>query len=133
MCDDRGGRELEGRSFRTILVADAVEMVLAHDVTEIRKDEFKGRAFKKGHIVRVEDITHLQRLGKEQLFVLSLSPDEMHEDEAASALAASLMGDGVRIEGEPREGKINIVAEAGAVFTARIAAIPSVLSGNDPR
>jgi molybdenum cofactor synthesis domain-containing protein len=86
-------------------------MVLAHDITEIRKDEFKGRAFKKGHVIRVEDITHLKRLGKEHLFVLSLAPDEMHEDDAAAALASALMGDGVRIEGEPREGKINIVAD----------------------
>jgi hypothetical protein len=34
----------------------------------------------------------------------------MHEDEAAMALASALMGPGVRIEGEPKEGKINIVA-----------------------
>ena len=33
----------------TVPVTGAVGMVLAHDVTEIRKDEFKGRAFRKGH------------------------------------------------------------------------------------
>jgi hypothetical protein len=92
-------------------IADAVGMVLAHDITEIRKDEFKGRAFKKGHVIRVEDVTHLRRLGKEHLFVLSLAPDEMHEDDAAAALATALIGAGVRIEGEPKEGKINIVAD----------------------
>jgi hypothetical protein len=80
-------------------------------MTEIRKDEFKGRAFRKGHIIRVEDIAHLRRLGKEHLFVLSLGPDDLHENDAAAALAAALMGQGVRIEGEPREGKINIIAE----------------------
>ncbi len=96
---------------KTIPVSAAVGMVLAHDITEIRQDEFKGRAFKKGHVIRLEDIAHLKRLGKEHLFVLSLAPDEMHEDDAASALAAALMGTGVRVEGEPKEGKINIVAE----------------------
>ncbi|HEX9021174.1 MAG TPA: molybdopterin-binding protein, partial [Nitrospirota bacterium] len=110
MCDTQESRQDDG-SFRTIPIADAVGTVLAHDVTEIRKDEFKGRAFKKGHIIRVEDLSHLRRLGKEHLFVLAMGPDEMHEDEAASALASALMGEGLRIEGEPREGKINIIAD----------------------
>ena len=57
--------------------------MLAHDITEIKKYEFKGRAFKKGHIIRQEDVCHLQRLGKENLFVLNIADDEMHEDEAA--------------------------------------------------
>jgi len=111
MCNQQSSGEYRTSSGKTVPVADAVGMVLAHDITEIRKDEFKGRAFKKGHVVRVEDVTHLKRLGKEHLFVLSLSPDEMHEDEAAHALAAALMGKGVRVEGEPKEGKISIVAD----------------------
>jgi hypothetical protein len=95
---------------RTIPVTDAVGMMLAHDITEIRQNEFKGRAFKKGHVVRKEDICHLQKLGKEHLFVLNVADDEMHEDDAVFALARALMGEGVSMEGEPREGKINIVA-----------------------
>jgi len=91
-------------------LAKAVGMVLAHDITEIRTNEFKGRAFKKGHVVRREDICHLQRLGKEHLFVLSVGDDEMHEDDAAYALASLLIGRGVATGGEPREGKINIIA-----------------------
>ena len=96
--------------FRTIPVTETVGMVLAHDVTEIRKGEFKGPAFRKGHVVRQEDVCHLQRLGKENLFALSLGPDDMHEDEAAIAIARALMGEGVAIKGEPREGKITIIA-----------------------
>ncbi len=34
----------------------------------------------------------------------------MHEDDAAYALANALLGEGVKIEGEPKEGKINIIA-----------------------
>jgi hypothetical protein len=91
--------------------SEAVGTVLAHDITEIRPGEFKGRAFKKGHIIREEDICHLQRLGKENLFVLNIAADEMHEDDAAYALANALMGGGVAIKGGPKEGKINLVAE----------------------
>lgn len=111
MCDIHGSDTRIGGGVRTIPVADAVGMVLAHDITEIRQDDFKGRAFKKGHIVREEDISHLQRLGKENLFVLNIADDEMHEDDAAYALANALMGEGVKMEGEPKEGKINIIAD----------------------
>jgi molybdenum cofactor synthesis domain-containing protein len=117
MCDTFSERIEQRGTARTIPVTEAVGMVLAHDVTEIRKDEFKGAAFRKGHIVRQEDVCHLQRLGKERLFVLSLGPDDMHEDEAAYAIARALMGEGVAIQGEPREGKINIVASRDGLLT----------------
>lgn len=107
MCD-LNEREIKG--LRTIPVTEAVGTVLAHDITEIRQGDFKGRAFKKGHIIRQEDIEHLRRLGKENLYVLSMGHDEMHEDEAAYAIATALMGEGVTMEGEPKEGKINIIA-----------------------
>ena len=113
MCDtrhdDRDAMNPAGVA-RAIPVSEAVGMVLAHDVTEIRKDEFKGPAFRKGHVIRSEDICHLQRIGKERLFVLSLGPDDVHEDDAAVALSRALMGEGVAVKGEPREGKITIVA-----------------------
>lgn len=110
MCETHGNDSEVRRGLKTVPVGNAVGMVLAHDITEIRQDEFKGRAFKKGHIVRQEDVCRLQRLGKDRLYILEMSADEMHEDDAAHALAAALMGDGVRIEGEPKEGKINMVA-----------------------
>lgn len=107
----------------TILVAEAVGMVLAHDITEIRKDEFKGRAFKRGHIVREEDIEHLRRLGKERLFVLTLSDNEIHEDDAAHALAYALIGEGVAIKGEPKEGKITLVADRDGLLKVNVDAL----------
>jgi len=113
MCDTRHDDHEEmnlAGAARAIPVSEAVGMVLAHDATEIRKDDFKGPAFRKGHVIRSEDICHLQRIGKERLFVLSLAPDDVHEDDAAVALSRALMGEGVAVKGEPREGKITIVA-----------------------
>jgi len=115
MCDQ--SRERHGASFRTIPVQQAVGTVLAHDITEIRAGEFKGRAFRKGHIIKEEDVCHLQRLGKEHLFVLQVAEDEMHEDDAVTVLATALMGAGVRIQGEPKEGKINIVADRDGLLS----------------
>ena len=110
MCET-GYNERERAGIKTIPVTESIGMVLAHDVTEIIPNEFKGRAFKKGHIVKKEDVCHLQRLGKEQLFVLTISEEEMHEDEAAYALAYGLQGEGVALQGAPKEGKINLIAE----------------------
>ena len=114
MCDITQERHHPG--VKTIPVHQAVGTVLAHDITEIRQHEFKGRAFRKGHIIREEDICHLQRLGKEHLFVLQMAPDEMHEDDAAYAIAKALMGEGVAIKGEPKEGKISIIAERNGLL-----------------
>ena len=99
-----------------IPVQESIGAVLVHDITEIRAGEFKGRAFKKGHIVREEDVCHLRRLGKENLFILNIAEDEMHENDAAYSLANALLGEGVIIEGEPKEGKINIIADKNGLL-----------------
>ncbi|MGB3225319.1 MAG: molybdopterin-binding protein [Desulforhopalus sp.] len=88
----------------------AVGMVLPHDITEIVKDTFKGRAFRKGHVVRQEDIDHLRRLGKEHIYVLQLSDNEIHENEAALLLARALAGPGTEYREEIVEGKVTIHA-----------------------
>ena len=95
---------------RVVAVADAVGMVLPHDITEIIKDEFKGCAFKKGHVIRLEDVEHLRRLGKEHVFVLQLSAEEIHENEAALLMAEALAGPGTEFSREVIEGKIAIRA-----------------------
>jgi molybdenum cofactor synthesis domain-containing protein len=109
MCD--AAQEQNRLGLTTLPVAEAIGTVLAHDITEIRAGEFKGRAFQKGHIIREEDVCHLQRLGKENLFVLNVGDDEMHEDDAAYELAHALMGQGVRIKEAPKEGKVSLLAE----------------------
>lgn len=114
MCDS--SQENHNPGTKRLAVTEAVGTVLAHDITEIRPGEFKGRAFRKGHIIRKEDVSHLQRLGKENLFVLHIADDEMHEDDAAYALAHALMGEGVKVKGEPKEGKINIIAETDGLL-----------------
>lgn len=99
------------KSSATIIPIDqSVGKVLAHDITEIRPGQFKGAAFKKGHVVGEEDLAHLRRLGKEHLFVLHLEPGEVHEDEAALRLAGAMSGLGVVFDPAPSEGKIALKA-----------------------
>jgi len=95
-------------------------MVLPHDITEIKKDDFKGRAFRKGHIIRPEDISRLKDLGKEHIFVLELGPGDIHENEAAEILAGVLAGPGTIVSGEPVEGKLNIVAVTDGLLKIKV-------------
>ncbi len=95
---------------KIVPVTEAVGMVLPHDITEIVKDSFKGRAFKKGHVIRLEDVDHLRRLGKEHIYVLQLGPDEIHENEAALLMAKALAGSGVEYSEEIVEGKVSLKA-----------------------
>jgi hypothetical protein len=108
---------------KTIDLKDAVGSKLAHDLTEIRPGEFKGPAFRRGHTVCEADLCHLQRLGKNHLYVLDLADDEIHENEAAVILATALAGDGVAWENGPREGKINLLAVRDGLLVVNTAAL----------
>lgn len=101
----------------------AIGKELAHDITEIRPGEFKGPAFRKGHKVCNEDICHLQKLGKNHLYVVDLGKDEIHENEAAGMLARALAGEGIVCEEEPREGKINLFAGRDGLLFVNVAVL----------
>ncbi|MGD9972372.1 MAG: molybdopterin-binding protein [Desulfatirhabdiaceae bacterium] len=106
-----------------IKVEDAVGTQLAHDITEIRPGEFKGPAFHKGHEVCHEDICHLQKLGKNHLYLIDLDADEIHENQAAAILAAGLAGPGIVWNNRPREGKIGLHADIDGLLQINAAAL----------
>ncbi|MDD5207035.1 MAG: molybdopterin-binding protein [Desulfobacterales bacterium] len=108
---------------KKIKVQDAVGTELAHDITEVRPGEFKGPAFRKGHLVCDEDLCHLQRLGKNHLYILEMEEDELHENQAASILARAIAGDGIVWKDEPREGKINLFAGRDGLVNVDTAAL----------
>ena len=101
---------------KKIKLKDAVGTQLALDITEIRPGEFKAPAFRKGHTVCNEDLCHLQKLGKNNLYVIELAEDEIHENQAAAILADALSGAGIAWKDEPHEGKINLVAACDGLF-----------------
>jgi molybdenum cofactor synthesis domain-containing protein len=117
--------ELEGTRdmLKKINLQDAVGTKLAHDITEIRPGEFKGAAFRKGHTVCNEDICHLQKLGKNHLYVIDLAEDEIHENEAAAILAGALAGEGVVWENNPKEGKIGLTAAVDGLLQVNTPAL----------
>ena len=118
-----------------IKVRDAVGQVLCHDVTRIVKGDeaagtagFKGAQFRKGHVIREEDIPVLLSMGKEHVYVWELGEGMLHEDDAAQRLCALCRNDHMRPT-EVREGKIELVAETDGLFrvdSARLRAVNGV-------
>ncbi len=92
-----------------VSVEDAVGAVLWHDVTKIVRGRFKGPAYRRGHIIRAEDVSALRDLGKEHVYVLELQQGDVHEDEAAVRLAGAIAGPGIRLS-EPVESRVNLIA-----------------------
>ena len=107
---------------KKIKVEKALNTVLAHDITRILPGKFKGAAFRKGHIVREEDIPELIKLGKKHLYVLNFSAASLHEDEAALRIAAAVCGEGLRWT-DPMEGKSNILSQTDGLLKINVAAL----------
>ncbi|MEG1002209.1 molybdopterin-binding protein [Clostridium sp.] len=95
---------------KSVKVEESIGMVLCHDITKIIPGEFKGRAFKKGHIIREEDIEELLSIGKEHIYVWEKEEGILHENDAAIRLKDLVCGSGLEF-GEIKEGKINFIAE----------------------
>ena len=112
---------------KTVPVQEAVGMVLGHDVTRIVPGEFKGRAFKKGHIIRPEDIEELLKIGKEHVYVVELQDGVLHENEAAQRIAKAAAGQGLDLT-EPVEGKINLVANRNGLLKVNAEALYEINS-----
>lgn len=110
---------------KKIRVEKAVGTVLAHDMTCIIPGKFKGVAFKKGHVVREQDIPKLLQLGKRHLFVLNLSKTILHEDDAALRIASAVCGSGLRWS-EPSEGKSTIFSRFDGLFKVNVPALLQV-------
>lgn len=95
---------------KSVRVEDAIGMILCHDITKIVPGEFKGGAFKKGHIIKEEDIKELLSIGKEHIYVWEAKEGMLHENDAAIRLKDLVCGTGLEF-GEIKEGKINFIAK----------------------
>ncbi|WP_371371584.1 molybdopterin-binding protein [Sporomusa aerivorans] len=112
-------------ALKKVRIHEAVGMVLGHDMTKIVPGEYKGPAFKKGHIIREEDIPHLLNIGKEHIYLLELGKDQVHENEAASRIANLVSGTNTYLTG-PSEGKVTICAGQDGLLKINRAAVTEI-------
>jgi molybdenum cofactor synthesis domain-containing protein len=111
--------------FRTLPVEQAVGTTLAHDMTQVIPGKYKGPAFKKGHKITSGDLCRLMQMGKNNVYVLDLKTDQVHEDDAVLGLASALSGPGVTFSGTPSEGKLELRAAYSGLFRVNISALES--------
>ena len=105
---------------KEIRTEDAVGHILCHDITQIIKDEKKGVLFKKGHVVKEEDIPLLLSVGKEHLFVWEKKEGILHENEAAEILYKICAGNSSKVHGtDIKEGKIEVISKIDGVLSVR--------------
>lgn len=99
---------------KKINVEDAIGMELCHDITAMF-DGFKGALFKRGHIIREEDISRLLDIGKRTVLVWEENVGEIHEEDAAKRMAVMAPVEHAHYTG-PSEGKVLLFAEEMGMF-----------------
>ena len=100
---------------REIETTKAAGHILCHDITQIIKGEKKGPVFRKGHVVREEDIPVLLSVGKEHLYVWEKTEGILHENEGAQILR-DICKNEYMSESEIKEGKIELTAQTDGLF-----------------
>ena len=110
---------------REVRVQEAVGMTLCHDITEIVRGKTKGARFRKGDVIRIEDIPVLLKLGKEHLYVWEDDAHMLHENDAAVILRDLCQNEYMEATA-PKEGKIELKATVDGVFEVLADALDAV-------
>ncbi len=114
---------------KKVKVQDAVGMTLCHDITAMY-DGFKGALFKRGHVIEEADIPRMLDIGKQTVFIWEPEAGEIHEEDAATRMAAAMPVAGAHYEG-PSEGKMVLKADSAGMFRVNAALLRRLNSIGD--
>lgn len=92
-------------------VSEAAGTILVHNVA----DSEGRRVLKKGTRLTQDHLSRLAELGRQRVTVGVLGADDVHEDEAAVALAGALQAEALRIT-RVTGGRVNLVAEVDGLL-----------------
>lgn len=112
---------------KKIKTEEAIGHVLCHDITQIIKGVSKGPVFRKGHIIREEDIPVLLSVGKEHVYIWECDDSTLHENDAAAILRDISLGVNMHAT-EAKEGKIELIADCDGLLTIRRQGVQAVNS-----
>lgn len=96
--------------FGPVDAANSEGAILAHAIRR------PGLALKKGEILAASHVAALEAAGVETVIAARLEPGDVHEDEAARRLAASLAGAHVSME-RPFTGRCNLFSTTAGLVT----------------
>lgn len=106
---------------------EAVGQVLCHDITQIIKGVTKDAVFRKGHIIREEDVPVLLSVGKDHVYIWENNENMLHENDAAEVLRAICQSDNMH-PSDVKEGKIELIADMDGLFLADLEKLRAVNS-----
>lgn len=100
---------------KKVRVEDSVGLKIGHDMTKVIPGVYHGAAFKRGQVVKSEDVQTLLDMGKKYIFVEQEFDVEqesdglVHEEDAARRLAIAFAGPGLRYS-DVKQGRIDIIS-----------------------
>lgn len=113
---------------KQIRTQDAVGHALIHDIVRIVIGEVKDTPFRRGHVIREEDIPKLLDLGKEHIYVMEPSDEGfLHEEDVARALYDIARGDYMH-DGPMAQGKIEAIADVDGLLMVNVEKLHAINS-----
>ena len=106
---------------------EAVGQVLCHDITQIIKGVTKDAVFRKGHIIREDDVPVLLSVGKDHIYIWENDENMLHENDAAEILKEICMGDNMR-PSDVKEGKIELISTCDGLLITDVEKMKAVNS-----
>lgn len=100
---------------KLIKTEDSVGQVLCHDITQIIKGVTKDAVFRKGHIIKKEDIPVLLSVGKDHIYVWENDESMLHENDAAMVLYNMCAGANMH-PSDVKEGKIEVISDCDGLL-----------------
>jgi len=110
----------------------AVGKILGSDVTEVIPGVRKGPLFKRGHIIKEEDIGELLSIGKHYVWIFGKDEGFIHEDNAAKEMMRLLKGKNLRLS-PPSESKVKLFTECSGILVVNKDGLKEINKLKDPR
>jgi molybdenum cofactor synthesis domain-containing protein len=100
---------------KKVKTEDAVGLVIGHDMTKTVPGVYDGPRFRRGDVIKKEDISELLSMGKEHIYIIENEEDQVHEEEAAIRIAKAISGRNLTATA-PRQGRVNLKATVDGII-----------------
>ncbi len=100
---------------KKVPIKKAVGMKLGYDITRIIPGKCKGPLFRKGHVIKENDLDELRKIGKEHVYIWEPKAGEIHENEASLRISKAVSGKNIELS-DPVEGKITLKSSIRGLF-----------------
>jgi molybdenum cofactor synthesis domain-containing protein len=100
---------------KKVKTEEAVGLVVGHDMTKTVPGVYDGPRFRRGDVIKSEDIPELLSMGKEHIYVIEQEENLVHEEEAAVRIAKAVASKNLTLT-DPRQGRVNMKATVDGVI-----------------